>query len=56
MALPSQVMHSTTALLYVVGTQKNCLNETVLLSTLTYIKTNRLENIDNFTLKNLVKY
>ena len=36
------------------GTQKNRLNETVLLSTQTNVKTNGEENIDNFTLKILL--
>ena len=39
---------------YVVGTQKNRHNETVLLSTKKYDKTDRLENIYKFTLKHLV--
>ena len=34
---------------YVVGTQKNRLNETFLLSTKTYVKTDKLENIHYFT-------
>ena len=38
---------------YVVGTQKNRLNETVLLSNQTYVKTGEKENIYNFTLKNV---
>ena len=37
---------------YVVGTQKNRLNETVLLSIKTYVKTDGNENIYIFTLKN----
>ena len=36
---------------YVVGTQKNRLNETVLLSNKTYAKNYEKENIHNFTLK-----
>ena len=36
---------------YVVGTQKNRLNETILLSTKTYVKTDGQENIYKFTLK-----
>ena len=36
---------------YVVGTQKNRLNETVLLAPKTYVKTEEYENIYNFTLK-----
>ena len=36
---------------YVVGTQKNRLNETVLLSTQTYVQTDGLDNIYNFMLK-----
>ena len=39
---------------YVVGTQKNHLNEMVILSTKTFVKTDGLENIYNFTLKNVV--
>ena len=38
---------------YVVGTQKNRLNETVLLAPKTYVKTEEYENIYNFTLKNV---
>ena len=37
---------------YVVGTQKNCLNETVLLSTQDLVKTEIQENNYNLTLKN----
>ena len=36
------------------GTQKNCLNETVRLSTETYAKTNDVVHIYNFTLKMFV--
>ena len=36
------------------GTQKNCLNETVLSSTQTYVNSDGQENIDNFTLKKFV--
>ena len=41
---------------YVVGTQKNRLNETVLLSILlyTYVKTDGYENIYNFRFKSFV--
>ena len=39
---------------YVVGTQENRLNETVLLSTKPYVKTDEQENIYNFTLKDFV--
>ena len=39
---------------YVVGTQKNHLNEMVLLRIQTYVQTDGLENIYNFTLKNFV--
>ena len=39
---------------YVVGTQKNHLNETVLLSTQTYVKSDGQENIYNFTLKKFI--
>ena len=35
---------------YVLGTQKSHLNETVLLSTKTYVKTDGYENIENFTI------
>ena len=37
------------------GTQKDRLNETVLLSTKIYVQTDGLENISNFTLKILLK-
>ena len=40
---------------YVVGTQKNSLNETVLLSTKTCARTDGYENINNFT-QNFVVY
>ena len=39
---------------YVVGTQKNRLSETVLLSTQTHIKLNCLENKRKLTLQNCV--
>ena len=37
--------------IYVVGTENNRLNETVLMSTKTYVKTDEQENIFNFKLK-----
>ena len=40
--------------IYVVGTQKNRLNETVLFSTQTYVKMDGLENIYNCTLNDFV--
>ena len=41
--------------LYVLGTQKNCLDETVLLSTKAYVVTDEKENNRNFTLNKFAK-
>ena len=41
---------------YAVGTQNNRLIETLLLSTKTYIKTDGLENVYNFTLKSILTF
>ena len=50
-AYPKKIFSYFSTKTYVVGTQKNRLNETILLSTHNICKNDGEENINNFTLK-----